>query len=1095
MKKAPVITVPKSAKRRAVRATPRSERARLADLQAQLQNLQADAPPAEAPTAAGTRAGFVTPQRALYQDLVVRVREAVRQDTPEHATVLMISKGDPELLKLEGQRAWHFPQCDDGTYAGAYPPDSSAAIAHLETLRIKGAHFLVIPEPFAWWLDYYSDFRLHLESHYPRVRRDDSCCIFDLRRQETHPHSRNGQARKASPAAAAPDETLVRIDLAHALRQRGQVSNARQVLEEGLEAADADLRIRLALLDLETHAGNLSAAEAHVAHLLALEPSHPETLFAAARLAWHQGQLAKTEGFLERLLDQHPHDPLALNEIVRLTCSRIEAQGPTANPALLDKLRLWLTDPAIAAILALDNRLRSIEALAGAGAATAALEGLQASARHLDIAAPETQEFLVRLLGPTVNGKAGIPFDDRRTCAAFLTHMGNGFAAAADAYRTQACYILARAADPESASAAAINLGFHAAARGDVLAAMHHFSQVRRAYADETARILWPFDRQHDWPHQKVSLAEGFAQLKPAGRAWPRITVISPSYNQAQYVEECVLSVLGQEYPDLEYIVVDGGSTDGSVDVLKRYQSQMTRLIVEPDRGQTHALNKALALATGDLIIWTNSDDMLAPGALFTLALTWLETNADIIAGFCFEHSDHRIGMINLPAATATTFNIECLGDMFGYWLKGHFFYQPEVAFSRRILERTQTTASGALDEKLHYTMDYEFWLRCAAASAKLAVVPWPVGLFRKHAQQKTASMDPTIIEQGQVRDRFMKPEPTMSRRLQIRRRISQALSIPRPRVHVISTRAAKIFSPETAHELHETLYAENLDVRFHDHLEGLRVGKHDLIVLLMHLFGEAPALRKLRDAGHEGPVLGWFWDNHHHVFDNVKAAVDLDVAIAGHSFAAGYLRSPRYIMAQPVPLCVTQWTAGEAQACFRQCGRQTRQDALYGGFVRYEFADKRNKLIDALRADGMAGVYFLAENDLSRYFGLSLADRFRQWASHKVSICLPLLGDLSQRFFDALLTGQIPIVPPDIHDLEAVIPPALMQELPVIRMQKYSVAAVRAAHAEALSLYDAQGPDGALRRHQWALAHHMFVNRIRQIVVSARETAMLGAP
>src|SRR5262249_20136762 len=100
------------------------------------------------------------------------------------ATVLVVSKGDEELLMFNDRKAWHFPRSEDGQYAGSYPADSAAAIDHLESLHAQGAEFLVFPETANWWLDYYSAFRQHLESKYRvAARGDHGCLIFDLRAQ------------------------------------------------------------------------------------------------------------------------------------------------------------------------------------------------------------------------------------------------------------------------------------------------------------------------------------------------------------------------------------------------------------------------------------------------------------------------------------------------------------------------------------------------------------------------------------------------------------------------------------------------------------------------------------------------------------------------------------------------------------------------------------------------------------------------------------------------------------------------------------------------------------------------------------------------
>ena len=117
-----------------------------------------------------------------YQQLVRKIREAVRAALPPGATVLVVSRGDGEILNLEGRTAWHFPQLKGGAYAGHNPADSAAAIRHLEELRAGGAEYLLFPATGLWWLEYYQEFRRHLETHYPVVmRQEDTCVIFALR--------------------------------------------------------------------------------------------------------------------------------------------------------------------------------------------------------------------------------------------------------------------------------------------------------------------------------------------------------------------------------------------------------------------------------------------------------------------------------------------------------------------------------------------------------------------------------------------------------------------------------------------------------------------------------------------------------------------------------------------------------------------------------------------------------------------------------------------------------------------------------------------------------------------------------------------------
>ncbi len=212
-------------------------------------------------------------------------------------------------------------------------------------------------------------------------------------------------------------------------------------------------------------------------------------------------------------------------------------------------------------------------------------------------------------------------------------------------------------------------------------------------------------------------------------RERPRISVVTPSYNQGQYLEQCIRSVLDQGYPDLEYFVLDGGSTDESVSVLRRYHDRITFWVSERDGGQSAAINRGFRLATGDVVAWLNADDFYLPGAFNHVAATYCQDRA---ASFYFG---------NGWRANAAG---EKLSDFFpdgqarfhapALVLGLNFILQPATFINRRHLE-----AAGYLDSELQYGMDSDLWLRLARLAPPV-VVPATLAASREYPTTKTST-------------------------------------------------------------------------------------------------------------------------------------------------------------------------------------------------------------------------------------------------------------------------------------------------------------------------------------------------------------------
>jgi GT2 family glycosyltransferase len=234
------------------------------------------------------------------------------------------------------------------------------------------------------------------------------------------------------------------------------------------------------------------------------------------------------------------------------------------------------------------------------------------------------------------------------------------------------------------------------------------------------------------WPWTEESTAS-LPPAMPDGRPWPRITVVTPSFNQAAYVEATLRSALLQGYPDLEYLVLDGGSTDGSVEVVKKYEPWLSYWFSGPDGGQSAAINRGLRLGTGLFATWINSDDMLCRDALVTHAAQIGFEPRVVYAGDCvrIDGADRVLG-----THRGRVHSLEDLLRVRTVWRgrqqHGHLV-QPEVLFPRQL-----SLDVGGLNPRNHRTMDYELWGRLLLAGARFEYTGIPFGTFRIHEQQKT---------------------------------------------------------------------------------------------------------------------------------------------------------------------------------------------------------------------------------------------------------------------------------------------------------------------------------------------------------------------
>ena len=199
---------------------------------------------------------------------------------------------------------------------------------------------------------------------------------------------------------------------------------------------------------------------------------------------------------------------------------------------------------------------------------------------------------------------------------------------------------------------------------------------------------------------------------------------MTPSYNQGPFLEETIRSVLLQGYPDLEYIIIDGTSTDESVGIIRKYEPWITYWTSEPDAGQTDAINKGIRKASGDVLAWLNSDDAYCPEALREIGKCFITLpHVDLLYGDC--------EMIDGSGRLFNRFNVRS-GD-FVQLLEENFIAQPSAFCTREAWEK-----AGGLDENLHYAMDYDLWLRIFLGGMTSVHIPTVLSRFRYHAASKS---------------------------------------------------------------------------------------------------------------------------------------------------------------------------------------------------------------------------------------------------------------------------------------------------------------------------------------------------------------------
>lgn len=246
---------------------------------------------------------------------------------------------------------------------------------------------------------------------------------------------------------------------------------------------------------------------------------------------------------------------------------------------------------------------------------------------------------------------------------------------------------------------------------------------------------------KNDWPC--IYDKDDEIDKKLEKTSWPKISIITPSYNQGKFIEETIRSVLLQDYPNLEYIIIDGGSTDNSVEIIKKYEKWLSYWVSEPDNGQADAIYRGFEIASGDIIAYINSDDFYYPGAIKKVAerfasnpsFRWL-TGRTVFVDEFDNPTKNQPRYLPINLFTMTYF--------------GNFVMQPSTFWKRELF-----FSVGGFDKNLRFSFDYELFMKFLEIQ-KPCWLNDDIAAFRIHSMSKSSTIrDVDAMESGDIRKRY----------------------------------------------------------------------------------------------------------------------------------------------------------------------------------------------------------------------------------------------------------------------------------------------------------------------------------------------------
>jgi glycosyltransferase involved in cell wall biosynthesis len=225
---------------------------------------------------------------------------------------------------------------------------------------------------------------------------------------------------------------------------------------------------------------------------------------------------------------------------------------------------------------------------------------------------------------------------------------------------------------------------------------------------------------------------------------YPKISIVTPSFNQGHFIEETILSILNQNYPNLEYVIIDGGSTDNTVEIINKYEKHLKYWVSEKDSGQANAINKGLKYCTGEIFNWLNSDDYVEAHSLYKIANAFEDEKVQMVAGKVRNFTTSTEELIQ---------NQNLSADGLMCWKPNVRFVQPGVWMKRELIQKC-----GGIDENFHFAFDWDLYIRYLYNFPNVKEISELLVHFRLHEQSKTQSLgDRFSVEERKIIEKLSK--------------------------------------------------------------------------------------------------------------------------------------------------------------------------------------------------------------------------------------------------------------------------------------------------------------------------------------------------